>query len=58
MGTSLAMIDQAYGRLAPDAEEQERLLLDAYETRAASGWRGSGQSAVSYLGFALGQASR
>ena len=33
MGTSLAMIDQTYGHLAPDAEEQERLLLDAYDSR-------------------------
>jgi integrase len=31
MGTSLQMIDQTYGHLAPDAEEQERLLLDAYD---------------------------
>jgi hypothetical protein len=31
MGTSLAMIDATYGHLAPDAEEQERLLLDAYD---------------------------
>lgn len=35
MGTSLAMIDQTYGHLAPDAEEQERLLLDAYDLRPA-----------------------
>jgi integrase len=33
MGTSLAMIDLTYGHLAPDAEEQERLLLDAYDSR-------------------------
>src|SRR5215211_4496535 len=33
MGTSLQMIDQTYGHLAPDAEEQERLLLDAYDSR-------------------------
>jgi len=31
MGTSLAMIDQTYGHLAPDAEERERDLLDAYD---------------------------
>jgi hypothetical protein len=31
MGTSLAMIDATYGHLAPDAEEQERALLDAYD---------------------------
>jgi integrase len=33
MGTSLQMIDLTYGHLAPDAEEQERLLLDAYDSR-------------------------
>ena len=33
MGTSLQMIDQTYGHLAPDAEEQERVLLDAYDRR-------------------------
>jgi hypothetical protein len=31
MGTSLAMIDATYGHLAPDAEELERGLLDAYD---------------------------
>ncbi len=31
MGTSLAMIDATYGHLAPDAEEQERVLLDAWD---------------------------
>lgn len=31
MGTSLAMIDQMYGHLAPDADERERTLLDAYD---------------------------
>lgn len=31
MGTSLAMIDQTYGHLAPDAEDRERELLDAYD---------------------------
>jgi integrase len=31
MGTSLAMIDATYGHLAPDAEERERELLDAYD---------------------------
>jgi len=35
MGTSLAMIDAHYGHLAPDAEEQERLILDAYDDRPA-----------------------
>ncbi len=37
MGTSLQMIDLTYGHLAPDAEEQERILLDAYEARPAVG---------------------
>jgi integrase len=31
MGTSLAMIDATYGHLAPDADERERTLLDAYD---------------------------
>jgi integrase len=31
MGTSVAKIDQTYGHLAPDAEERERELLDAYD---------------------------
>lgn len=50
MGTSLAMIDATYGHLAPDAEEQERALLDAFDavdagaagenySRSASGTR-------------------
>jgi integrase len=34
MGTSLAMIDQTYGHLAPDAEEQEAALLDAFDAAA------------------------
>jgi len=34
MGTSLAMIDATYGHLAPDADERERTLLDAYDARA------------------------
>jgi hypothetical protein len=39
MGTSLAMIDATCGHLAPDADERERLLLDAYdqELREAKG---------------------
>ena len=32
MGTSLAMIDATYGHLAPDAEDQERALLDAFDS--------------------------
>jgi integrase len=35
MGTSLAMIDATYGHLAPDAEEQERALLDGFDERSA-----------------------
>jgi integrase len=31
MGTSLAMIDATYGHLAPDAEDQERALLDPFD---------------------------
>jgi hypothetical protein len=31
MGTSLAMVDATYGHLAPDADERERGLLDAYD---------------------------
>lgn len=34
MGTSLAMIDQTYGHLAPDAEARELELLDAYDSHA------------------------
>lgn len=41
MGTSLAMIDQPYGHLAPDAEERERELLDAYDAISASEASGS-----------------
>ena len=33
MGTSVQMIDRTYGHLAPDAEEYERSLLDAYDAR-------------------------
>jgi hypothetical protein len=33
MGTSLAMIDATCGHLAQDAEERERELLDAYDSR-------------------------
>jgi integrase len=39
MGTSLAMLDATYGHLAPDAEEQERALLDAFDGRAAAAER-------------------
>jgi hypothetical protein len=42
MGTSLAMIDATYGHLAPDAEEHERALLDAYDRSAVSTAEGRG----------------
>jgi hypothetical protein len=31
MGTSVQMIDETYGHLAQDAEDQDRGLLDAYD---------------------------
>jgi hypothetical protein len=34
MGTSVEMIDRTYGHLAPDAEEYERTLLDAYDAKS------------------------
>jgi hypothetical protein len=34
MRTSVEMIDRTYGHLAPDAEEYERGLLDAYDQNA------------------------
>jgi integrase len=37
MGTSVQMIDETYGHLAQDAEDQDRGLLDAYDTAADSG---------------------
>jgi hypothetical protein len=39
LGASLQMIDRTYGRLAQDAENQDRELLNAYDaaTRSASG---------------------
>jgi hypothetical protein len=33
MGTSVEMIDRTYGHLAPDAEEYERGLLDAFDAK-------------------------
>lgn len=33
MGTSLEMIDRTYGHLAPDADEYELGLLDAFDAR-------------------------
>jgi hypothetical protein len=35
MGTSVQMIDQTYGHLARDAEDQDRGLLDAYDNGRA-----------------------
>jgi hypothetical protein len=38
MGTSVRMIDQTYGHLVRDADDQDRGLLDAYDAlRARSG---------------------
>ena len=37
LGTSVEMIDRTYGHLAPDAEEYERGLLDAYDAREKAG---------------------
>jgi hypothetical protein len=37
MGTSVQMIDETYGRLAQDAEDQDRGLLDAYDTASETG---------------------
>jgi integrase len=36
MGISLAVIDATYGHLAPDADECERVLLDAYDVASAA----------------------
>jgi integrase len=36
MGTSLDMIDKTYGHLAPDADEYELGLLDAFDARVSS----------------------
>jgi integrase len=40
MGTSLDMIDRTYGHLAPDAEAVELALLNAYDTKTETFWRG------------------
>ena len=37
MGTSVNMIDRTYGHLAPDAEDYERELLNAWDARALKG---------------------
>ena len=42
MGTSVEMIDRTYGHLAPDAEEYERTLLDAYDAKSEAFGHGSG----------------
>ena len=36
MGTSLEMIDKTYGHLAPDADDSELGLLDAFDARVSS----------------------
>jgi hypothetical protein len=36
MGTSVEMIDRTYGHLAPDAEDYERGLLDAFDKNNAT----------------------
>jgi len=36
MGTSLQMIDATYGHLAQDAEDQDRALLDVYDSQSAT----------------------
>jgi hypothetical protein len=43
IGLALAYVDATYGHLAPDAEERERELLDAYDL-AASARAESGRS--------------
>ena len=40
MGTSVEMIDRTYGHLAPDAEDYERGLLDAFDKNNATGAAG------------------
>jgi integrase len=37
MGTSVQMIDETYGHLARDADEQDRDMLDAYDTANGRG---------------------
>ena len=39
MGTSVQMIDETYGHLAQDAEDQDRGLLDAYDAAIDAGCR-------------------
>jgi integrase len=42
MGTSVRIIDQTYGHLVRDADDQDRDLLDSYDARRArSGRRGT-----------------
>ena len=42
MGTSVEMIDRHYGHLAPEAEDYERRLLDAYDAKTEALGRGLG----------------
>jgi integrase len=42
MGTSVDMIDRTYGHLAPDAEDYERALLDAYDAKTEAFGHGTG----------------
>jgi integrase len=42
MGTSVQMIDRTYGHLAPDAEDYERGLLDAFDGETEAFGHGSG----------------
>jgi hypothetical protein len=41
MGTSVEMIDRTYGHLAPDAEDYERGLLDAFDARSTTAREGA-----------------
>jgi hypothetical protein len=45
MGTSGEMIDETYGYLARDAEDQDRHLLDAYDGQDGAG-RGRNRGAT------------
>jgi hypothetical protein len=42
MGTSVEMIDRTYGHLAPDAEDYERGLLDAFDAKTEAFGHGVG----------------
>jgi integrase len=45
MGTSLQMIDMTYGHLAQDAEDQDRALLDAYDSQNGTAGHAVGTNA-------------